>query len=292
MKNNQLKPKDIFNQAVEIIYSKLEPLGWKRLKNGDIKKKNGNLTYRIFFFRSYKNYIHYPEMKGSVTTEIYCNIDIAQREAIYQLRFANEFELLTKDCQLNSLLIENVCKIINYEYINIIKGLEENPRQQLLKMPLMEESYAYDYSYETIMRKELLELFGFDDLLKLYNENNSFYNSPQNRAYISQEHYFYTLNEGFDPTVCNELSDKELVCLVQDVYNFIKKTNIYDDYIEAQYQHLKKIPQTNKFKWVITVFWFVYPNLIRNFENNKSAKKLVRKVLEFHNTIKIKKAYC
>lgn len=289
MKVDNPKPKDIFNQAVQIFFERLEPLGWRLLKNGDIKKKNGKLTYRIFFFRSYKNYIDYNEMKGSVTTEIYCNIDIPEREAVYQIRFEapKPFNLLSKDCKLDIVLVHKIWKIIENEYINVISGLEENPRQQILKMGVMPSRLSPDYSYEIILRKQLLETLEITDLLKLYEINSKFYNSPENRAVIGQERYFYTIRKGIDQEKCQKLNTKELLCLVDEVYNFLKKTERFDEYMEAKYHHVKNLPQSNKYKWVIAVFWFVYPNIAPWFENEPSAQNILNKILDFHKKIKI-----
>lgn len=106
----ELTTVDIFNQMIQLLFSRLEPLGWKLLKNGDLKKKSGKLTYKIFFFRSYKNYINHTDKSGSVTTEIYCNIDTLQCEGVYALRFEkpSSFNILSENLTLNTALVEQI----------------------------------------------------------------------------------------------------------------------------------------------------------------------------------------
>lgn len=283
----KLTPSDVFNQMVQIMFSRLEPFGWKLLKNGDIKKKNRKLTYKIFFFRSYKNYIDYNNMSGSVTTEIYCNIDIPEREAVYAVRFVKPkpFNILSEDLKLNTDLVEKIWKIIENEYLEVIDGLEKNPRQQLLKMGLFPTRYSVDYSYQLLLRKELLETVGTTDLLNIYNENNNFYKSPENSAVVSLENYYYTIKERVNIDYCEKANIEELLSLADEAYCFLKQTTRYDEFTEANYQYLKAYPKTDKFKWVVAIFWFVYPSIATWFYKDPKAENILKKVLDFYGKV-------
>lgn len=287
----KLTPTDVFNQMVQIMFSRLEPFGWKLLKNGDIKKKNGKLTYKIFFFRSYKNYIDYNNMSGSVTTEIYCNIDIPKREAIYALRFEKPkpFNILSEDLKLNVDLVEKTWKTIENEYLDVIDGLEKNPRQQLLKMGLFPTRYSVDYSYQLLLRKELLESVGATDLLNVYNENHNFYKSPKNSAIVSLENYYHTIKGCVNVSYCEKANIEELLSLADEAYCFLKQTIRYDEFTEAKYQYLKAYPKKDKFKWAIVIFWFVYPSIAPWFDKDPSAQNILKKVLDFYEKIIIRR---
>ena len=293
-------PADIFHQAVKILYAQLEPLGWKLLKNGDMKKKYKNFTCKIFFFRHYNNFIDHKRKVGCVKLEIYCDINVTKREAAYRLSFNNQpFYLLSKDCsvfsnectivskyiKLNTNLIEEIWKVIKVEYIDVINGLADNPRQQILKMGLISERHSPDYSYSLYLHKELLEALELTDLMKLYDENNERYNRLENQAIISQERYFYTIKDCVNVNFCNELKTEELLCLVDEAYNFLKQTKRYNEYVEATYQHFKNMPQSDKFKWVIAGFGFIYPNIAPYFGKDPSAQDIMRKILEFYKKL-------
>lgn len=293
--NNELKdkifiPSDIFNIMVQTMFSRLEPLGWKLLKNSDIKKKSGKLTYKIFFFRSSKNYIDHDNNSGSVRTEIYCHIDTAQREGAYALRFnrPKPFNILSENITLNTELVEKIWKIIETEFLDVIDGIEKNPRQQLLKMGLFPTRYSVDYSYELLLRKELLESVEATDLLGIYNENTKFYNSPENKAVIGLENYFYTTKNRVNESYCEKANANELESLADEAYHFLKQTSRFNEYTEANYQYLKTYPQTDKFKWVIAVFWFVYPSTAPWFAKDPKAENLLKKVLDFYEKVIIR----
>ncbi|TDQ73925.1 hypothetical protein [Sphingobacterium yanglingense] len=287
----ELTTVDIFNQMTQILFSRLEPLGWKLLKNGDIKKKSGKLTYKIFFFRSYKNYINYNAKSGSVTTEIYCYIDTAQREGVYALKFEkpSSFNILSENLTLNTVLVEQIWKIIEQEFLEVIQGLEKNPRQQLLKTGLFPIRYAIDYSYELSLRRELLEAVGATDLLHIYTENSNFYKSPENSAVISMENYYYTIRDRVNVDYCKKVSLEELSTLADEAYSFLRQTDRYDEFTEAKYQYVKSFPKTDRFKSVIAVFWFVYPGIAPWFEKDPNAQHILKKVLDFEEKLIVRK---
>lgn len=287
----ELTTVDIFNQMIQLLFSRLEPLGWKLLKNGDLKKKSGKLTYKIFFFRSYKNYINHTDKSGSVTTEIYCNIDTLQCEGVYALRFEkpSSFNILSENLTLNTALVEQIWKIIEHEFLEVIQGLEKNPRQQLLKTGLFPTRYAIDYSYELSLRRELLETVGSTDLLHIYTENSNFYKSPENSAVISMENYYYTIRDRVNVDYCKKVGLEELSTLADEAYSFLRQTKRYDEFTEAKYQYVKAFPQTDKFKWVIGVFWFVYPGIAPWFEKDPNAQYILKKVLDFEERLIIRK---
>jgi len=298
--NDKPTPADIFHQAVQILYAQLEPLGWKLLKNGDMKKKYKNFTCKIFFFRHYNNFIDHKKNIGCVKLEIYCDINVTKREAAYRLQFnhqpfyllskdssvfSNECIIISNDIKLNTNLIEEIWEVIKLAYIDVVNGLADNPRQQVLEMGLISDRHSPDYSYSLYLRKELLEALELSDLINLYNENNECYNTPENSARVSKEWYFYTIKDRVDVHFCNELKTEELLSLVDEAYNFLKQTKRYDEYVEAQYQHFKNMSQSDKFKWVIAGFWFIYPNITPWFEKHPSAKLIMRKILEFHKKL-------
>lgn len=285
-------PKDIFEQAIDRLYSHAKPCGFTLLKNNDIKKKCGKLTARIFFFRSSKNYISHENGSGSVKTEVYCLLSTKEYDGVYRLDFgrgsAESFQLLSKNLTLNVAVVDGIWEIIKKEFVDVIIGLETNPRKQLLSMGLCPESSPMDFSYTCRLKRPLFEAFGFDDLLEAYDKNCEIFYSPKVAARRSQDRYYETLRERINFEYCETVSQNYLFELLEEAYNFLKTTERYTPKCEAEYHLCHERKSEDKARFVLSVFQLLYPGVNVWFKNESTIAGLNQKILELKNELIIR----
>jgi len=281
---------DIFQSAVRHIYSNLQPLGYKLLKNNDIKKKTGKFTARIFFFRNSRNYLVSGSNRGSVKTEIHCIISTKDCEGAYRLRFGESgtswFELYDNKGGINTQVVEDACKIIIKEFVKVVEGLEKDAHAQLQKMNLVPHFHSDDFSYICYIKRRLLELFGFPDILKEYDANSELFNRPDMQAKRAQDHYFATLRERINYAYAESLSNHSLLALLDEAYIFLKTKDKYSaDKLNADFQLCHTILKEDKVRFVVAVFKFLYPTTYVWFKDEPAISELNRKTLELYERL-------
>lgn len=284
-----LKPKDIFQKMVDYLFSYMEPYGFRLTKSNEIKKKNKLFSTRIFFFRDYKNYIVPDGSWGTVNTEIYCFINIKGKEGVYRLDFADvayhRFQLYDKNARdLNYTLVDEIWKIIKENYVNVIVGLETKPHSQLLAMPLVPETTSKDSNlfYTCSLKRELLEIFDFQDVLDKYDKNSEFYYRPQEQAKRRQDSYFLTNGSRINREFCERLDETYLFELLDRAYIFLKTTEIHTARLDEEYRICRKNQFAEKERFVLSVFMILYCDVYIPFKKEESVSQLTQEISELH----------
>ena len=276
-------PEDIFLLAVDHLYSNMQPYGFSLLKSNEIKRKCKKFTARVFFFRSYKNYISCERGHGSVRAEVHCLLDVKGCEGAYRLRFGRgsteNFQLLDEDLSLNTAAVDEIWAVIRDRFVEVVNGLEEDPREQFLRMGLMPQASPDDFSYTCYLKRPLLEAFGFEDLLRTYDENSTLFYSPDVAARRSQDEYFETLRDSIDLDYCETLSSSYLMDLLEEAHRFLRTTNRYSEHAEAEYRLCIERKDGDKVRFVIAVFQFLYPRIYVWFQNDRIVRELNRQTL-------------
>ncbi|MCL2148027.1 MAG: hypothetical protein FWH47_03535 [Methanomassiliicoccaceae archaeon] len=279
-------PKDIFQQAVDRLYSYMQPHGFTLLKSNEIKRKCGKFTARVFFFRSYKNYISHEEGHGSVTTEVHCLIDVKGYEGAYRLSFGNgpaeKFQLLGEGLSLDTATVDGIWAVIESRFVDVVNGLEDDPLEQFVKMGLMPEASPSDFSHKCYLKRPLLEAFGFEGLLHTYDENCKLFYSPDVAERRGQDSYFEMIRDQIDPDYCESLSYSYLLELLEEAYRFLRTTERYNEHVEAEYRLCLERKDGDKARFVIAVFQFLYPGTYVRFPRNKAIRELNKKTLSIY----------
>lgn len=288
----RISPKDIFMQAVNRLYSYLEPYGFSLLKNGDIKKKSIKFTAKIFFFRSCHNYISKDQNGyGSVRTEIYATINIKNNEEVYRVKFgkgsstSKSYELLGKNDALDAEVVDEIWRILSAQFVEVIEGLEMAPYEQLFKMGLVPEISPDDYEFTCYIKRPLLEVFGYTDLLDIYDKNCAIFNSPDVSARRCQDNYFETLRERVDFEYSKTLTQEYLLELLEEANQFLKTTDRYNSRITAEYHLCYTRKEEDWSRFVLAVFQFLYPNTYVWFKNETAIEALNQKTLALYEKL-------
>lgn len=288
-----ISPKDIFQQGVDRLFSYMQPYGFHLTKNNEIKKKTKQFTTQIFFFRNSRNYISNDDAHGSVETEIHCLINIKGHEGVFRIKFGKSatdwFQLYDKEHGLNITVIDCVWEIIKKEYVDVIIGLETDAHAQFMKMQLMPEVSPEDFAYTCYLRKPLLEIYAFDDILEQYDKSNAWFHNPKVAAKRGQDRYFETLKNRINFNFCETVSTEYLLELLDEAYHFIKTTEKYTPKIEAYYQLCYERSADHKARFVIAVFHFLYPITYIPFQNEPAITALNQKILMLYKELIIRR---
>ena len=139
MINKELKVRDFFQLAVDYIFERLQDSGYKRLKSGDIKKKDGDLTYAITWQNSRYNYISHEEQSCSLRIiHLQASVENKSGDRLYSFSYGEpqsyvaNLELFKEYLELNYELLDSIIRNINEIFIPATKLLKENP-QTLMK---------------------------------------------------------------------------------------------------------------------------------------------------------------
>lgn len=285
----RLKPKDVFQKMVDYLFYHMEPYGFHLTKSNEIKKKNKLFSTRIFFFRDYGNYIAPDGSWGTVNTEIYCFINIKEKEGAYRLDFAdvayNRFQLYDKNARdLNFFVVDEIWKIIKEKYVNVIIGLETKPHSQLLSLPLIPEITYNDNIpiHRCSLKRELLEMFNFQDVLDKYDKNSEFYHRPQEQAKRRQDSYFHTNSSRINREFCEKLDETYLFELLDQAYIFLKTTESHTARLDEEYRICRENQFAEKEKFVLSVFMILYCDVYVLFKKEESISQLTQEIAELY----------
>lgn len=286
---DKLRPADIFRQGIEHIFKVFQPLGYKVLKSNTIKKRGEPFTYEIHFWGSRYNYINRREGSGSVKMEVFCNV-ILNREIVFQLCFTSpmnhvrQFELLTPDLKLDEKATGFLARAIEEHFLPVVEGFERNLPEQLLKMGLVREAQAKDYSWMFTMKRDLAVFAGQKELLALFDANCQEYDQLDQVLRRSLREYYAFARPKADFGWCQGQRREELLDLMGRTYQVLKAGGGDMERLDAKYCLVKESLPADPVDMAISIFWFCAE--IASFSSRwETAPELVREVERFHHSL-------
>lgn len=265
MINYELKVRDYFQQAVDYVFERLNDTGYKRLKSGDIKKKEGDLTYQITWQNSRYNYISHEDQSCSLRIiSLHASIIHKSGDWLYSFSFGApksyvcNFQLFKKYLELDFELLDCIIKDINEIFIPATQLLRDNPKALMESLGYEPETAATDYHYRILLSDTLFEIFGTDEDRQLFNQKKSAFESYKGRAWRESEEYLYLclhINpNALDMSKADKYSTEDLLKILPIILENIKKDKHYEYYAQVC-QYIQNRESTHQELFILTAYF-------------------------------------
>lgn len=202
MMNTTLKLDDYYHQAMDYILENLNDIAYKKLKNGTLKKKSGDLTFEIITQKDRNNFLSHQEKVGSLSIlHFSANIYDKKKNLLYQFSFGEpksyvpRFELFKNYSELDYSLLDRIIADLNQHFIPATQKLQENPQMFLQTTDYQSEIVAEDYRYRIWILPELYENFATAEQTKLYEEKKIIFQMLENELKRDIEEYLFLISK-------------------------------------------------------------------------------------------------
>ncbi len=266
MINYELKVRDYFQQAVDYVFERLNDMGYKRLKSGDIKKKEGDLTYEIIWVNDRYNYIdHENQSCGLRILSLSAKIVHKSEGWLYAFNFcepralqAANFELFKSYLSLDYVILDNIIRDINEVFIPNTKLFKKNPQTLMKQLDYEPQTLANDYRYREILTDSLFKLFGTDIDKALFEHKKAIFASFENKAKRHCEEYlYYCLHinpNALDMSKADKYSTEDLLKILPIILENIKKDKHYEYYAQVC-QYIQNRESTHQELFILTAYF-------------------------------------
>lgn len=284
------KASDIYQEALAYIFCVFEPLGYKQLKDGTIKKKRGVLNYEIHFSSSHYNYIDYVQQKGSILLEVTACISY-KKDWLYSFSFtepraSRRFQILNGNLELNYKLLQYIVEQIELHFIDLISKLEQDPSTAFEPWELFPILEAKDYSWVCHIDRRLLEQFGLINLLPRFDANTIDYMSLSKTVARNFDSFYYYMvtTKQIDPMFGEMQSKQDLLSLAQEAYSFLNNFGYGSEFVAEEY---KQILASNgsDVVWLSVAVHLFCQTVANYFRTEPEAAHLIDKIDTLHKTI-------
>lgn len=244
MTMEQKRPADIFAEALDYLWNGLglEEKGWKRLKNGDFKKKAKNgLTYLIWFERNRYNYLDYENGHGNVEVGFSCTIKLGD-DLLYAFNMESpagglRFRMLTEDLRLDTGLLDTFLPLVKAHYLDFIDSFEADPAGTLQAVcaPFTQPE---DYSWHIHVREQMVERYGTPEQLAEYRKQAELLKTPGSkvRRWMGSQIFHLCHAGDVDHAWAASRTVEELDAVVGNHVRAKKQVDTWTDEDEAGYQ--------------------------------------------------------
>lgn len=261
-----LKLDDYYHQAMDYILENLNDIAYKKLKNGTLKKKSGDLTFEIITQKDRNNFLSHQEKVGSLSIlHFSANIYDKKKNLLYQFSFGEpksyvpRFELFKNYSELDYSLLDRIIADLNQHFIPATQKLQENPQMFLQNTDYQSEIVAEDYHYRIWILPELYENFATVEQLKLYEENKSVFQMLENKLKRDVEEYLYLVSKQnrdyFLLENANKYSQEQLLQILSIAHK-IAENHKNKERNAIRYEYIKNRPYMHE-ELFILVFYFL-----------------------------------
>ncbi|MGY3778083.1 hypothetical protein [Isobaculum melis] len=282
------KSADIYREAIEYIYRYFEKDGYKLLKNNVIKKRDHDFVYEITFSSSHYNYIDFHKKVGSVKLHIHCDI-ILNKSSAYRFFFiepqnrAPFIELLDNQLKIRYEFLDSIMLDVDKHFLKVIEKIKNNPKDFLLKeLKLMPEGQSKDYSYQWCLNRSLVDYYGDDSMLCIYDKNKQVYKEIANIVHrISQEHYICMKSKGrINEVWCERMGQDYFYDITKKVKVYKKKTNSLSEYDKERFKEIMAMKNSNVTKLAVISRIFCLDLLSDSRLETSDLKKEIQQLCE------------
>lgn len=265
MANAELKVKEYFQQAVDYVFERLNDTGYKRLKSGEIKKKEGDLTYEITWGNSRYNYIDHENQSCSLRIiGLHATIVHKIDDWLYRFSFCSspnsyisDFQLFKNFLELDFDILDKIIEDINEIFIPATKLLKENPQTLMQQLDYEPETFAYDYHYRIFLSDAFFERYGTAEDKQKFLQRKTHHQSFEGRAKRDCEAVLYLClhhHNSYDMTQADKYSPENLLKILPIVLENIKKDEHYE-YFEKMCQYIENRQSTHPELFILTAYF-------------------------------------
>lgn len=266
-----LKLDDYYHQAMDYILENLNDIAYKKLKNGTLKKKSGDLTFEIITQKDRNNFLSHQEKVGSLTIlHFSANIYDKKKNLLYQFSFGEpksyvpRFELFKSYLELDYLLLDRIIADLNQHFIKATHLLEKNPQIFLQNTDYQSEIVAEDYHYRIWILPELYENFATVEQLKLYEEKKSVFQMLENKLKRDVEEYLYLVSKQnrdyFLLENANKYSQEQLLQILSIAHK-IAENHKNKERNAIRYEYIKNRPYMHEELFILVFYFLKVTNL-------------------------------
>lgn len=266
-----LKLDDYYHQAMDYILENLNDIAYKKLKNGTLKKKSGDLTFEIITQKDRNNFLSHQEKVGSLTIlHFSANIYDKKKNLLYQFSFGEpqsyvpRFELFKSYLELDYLLLDRIIADLNQHFIKATHLLEKNPQIFLQNTDYQSEIVAEDYHYRIWILPELYENFATVEQLKLYEEKKSVFQMLENKLKRDVEEYLYLVSKQnrdyFLLENANKYSQEQLLQILSIAHK-IAENHKNKERNAIRYEYIKNRPYMHEELFILVFYFLKMTNL-------------------------------
>lgn len=267
MANAELKVKEYFQLAVDYVFERLNDTGYKRLKSGEIKKKEGDLTYEITWGNSRYNYIDHENQSCSLRIiGLHATIVHKIDDWLYRFSFCSspnsyisDFQLFKNFLELDFDILDKIIKDINEIFIPATKLLKENPQNLMQQLDYEPEIFAYDYHYRIFLSDAFFERYGTAEDKQKFLQRKTHHQSFEGRAKRDCEAVLYLClhhHNRYDMTQADKYSKEQLHEILSITLSCVKKGKFYD-YLAHCYEYIKNRQSTHPELFILTAYFVV-----------------------------------
>ncbi|GIM51428.1 hypothetical protein CAPN004_04580 [Capnocytophaga cynodegmi] len=271
MMNTILKLDDYYHQAMDYILENLNDIAYKKLKNGTLKKKSGDLTFEIITQKDRNNFLSHQEKVGSLSIlHFSANIYDKKKNLLYQFSFGEpksyvpRFELFKNYSELDYSLLDRIIADLNQHFIPATQKLQENPQMFLQNTDYQSEIVAEDYHYRIWILPELYENFATVEQLKLYEENKSVFQMLENKLKRDVEEYLYLVSKQnrdyFLLENANKYSQEQLLQILSIAHK-IAENHKNKERNAIRYEYIKNRPYMHEELFILVFYFLKMTNL-------------------------------
>ncbi|WP_212897941.1 hypothetical protein [Capnocytophaga cynodegmi] len=269
--NTILKLDDYYHQAMDYILENLNDIAYKKLKNGTLKKKSGDLTFEIITQKDRNNFLSHQEKVGSLSIlHFSANIYDKKKNLLYQFSFGEpksyvpRFELFKNYSELDYSLLDRIIADLNQHFIPATQKLQENPQMFLQNTDYQSEIVAEDYHYRIWILPELYENFATVEQLKLYEENKSVFQMLENKLKRDVEEYLYLVSKQnrdyFLLENANKYSQEQLLQILSIAHK-IAENHKNKERNAIRYEYIKNRPYMHEELFILVFYFLKMTNL-------------------------------
>ncbi|MFK8297206.1 hypothetical protein ACI76O_02305 [Capnocytophaga cynodegmi] len=266
-----LKLDDYYHQAMDYILENLNDIAYKKLKNGTLKKKSGDLTFEIITQKDRNNFLSHQEKVGSLTIlHFSANIYDKKKNLLYQFSFGEpksyvpRFKLFKSYLELDYLLLDRIIADLNQHFIKATHLLEKNPQIFLQNTDYQSEIVAEDYHYRIWILPELYENFATVEQLKLYEENKSVFQMLENKLKRDVEEYLYLVSKQnrdyFLLENANKYSQEQLLQILSIAHK-MAENHKNKERNAIRYEYIKNRPYMHEELFILVFYFLKMTNL-------------------------------
>lgn len=266
-----LKLDDYYHQAMDYILENLNDIAYKKLKNGTLKKKSGDLTFEIITQKDRNNFLSHQEKVGSLTIlHFSANIYDKKKNLLYQFSFGEpksyvpRFELFKSYLELDYLLLDRIIADLNQHFIKATHLLEKNPQIFLQNTDYQSEIVAEDYHYRIWILPELYENFATVEQLKLYEEKKSVFQMLENKLKRDVEEYLYLVSKQnrdyFLLENANKYSQEQLLQILSIAHK-MAENHKNKERNAIRYEYIKNRPYMHEELFILVFYFLKMTNL-------------------------------
>lgn len=266
-----LKLDDYYHQAMDYILENLNDIAYKKLKNGTLKKKSGDLTFEIITQKDRNNFLSHQEKVGSLTIlHFSANIYDKKKNLLYQFSFGEpksyvpRFELFKSYLELDYLLLDRIIADLNQHFIKATHLLEKNPQIFLQNTDYQSEIVAEDYHYRIWILPELYENFATAEQTKLYEEKKIVFQMLENKLKRDVEEYLYLVSKQnrdyFLLENANKYSQEQLLQILSIAHK-IAENHKNKERNAIRYEYIKNRPYMHEELFILVFYFLKMTNL-------------------------------